>query len=338
MGDVALTAPVVRAVDPEAHKILILSRSSYAEFFNQNDSAEVIKADLKGRHKGLTGLIRLVRDINRDFKISQVIDLHSVLRTWIIDLLFRFKGIKVCTIDKGRKAKKRFIKSKDIVNLPHTTKRYSDVFRRAGVNIGDPVIPSFRPSFEDNRKALEIFRNNVQPGRILIGISPFAKHKTKSWGVENISRLMSLLQTNYDVFFFLFGGNEEVAGLRSLATPFDNCYIIAGKHSTGTELEVISRLRVMISMDSANMHLAALSGTRTVSIWGGTHPLTGWAPSGNQSHIIIGVGMDVLECRPCTIYGRGNCIRKDIKYKCLIDIKPEMVYSKIKESGILSKE
>ena len=33
---------------------------------------------------------------------------------------------------------------------------------------------------------------------------------------------------------------------------------------------MIRMLDLMIAMDSSNMHLASLSGVRTISIWGGT--------------------------------------------------------------------
>ncbi|MEA1887391.1 MAG: glycosyltransferase family 9 protein [Bacteroidota bacterium] len=335
MGDVALTAPVAGAAETGTGKILFLTRSAFADFFINMDGVEVFKADLGGRHKGLTGIIRLFSDINRAYRIKCVIDLHSVLRSWIIGLLYRLKGIKVYSIDKGRRDKKNFIKYKKEINLPHTTDRYRNVFRKAGFNIRSARIPSFNISNKAKEEAAEIIRHNVPAGYTIVGISPFAKHRTKSWGIENVRELMQTIRSEYDVYFLLFGSREEVAGLISLASS-GKCYIVAGKHKLETELAIISRLEFMISMDSANMHLAALSGIRTVSIWGGTHPLTGWAPSGDQQHLVIGISMNDLDCRPCTIYGKGECLRKDVKYKCLKDIKPEMVYTRMKQSGILA--
>jgi ADP-heptose:LPS heptosyltransferase len=55
-----------------------------------------------------------------------------------------------------------------------------------------------------------------------------------------------------------------------------NTTSLAGKLSLSDELNMISKLRVMISMDSANMHLASLVGTRVVSVWGATHPYAGF--------------------------------------------------------------
>ena len=42
------------------------------------------------------------------------------------------------------------------------------------------------------------------------------------------------------------------------------------------ELILMRHLDAMLTMDSANMHLAALVGTKVVSIWGSTHPFAGF--------------------------------------------------------------
>ena len=51
---------------------------------------------------------------------------------------------------------------------------------------------------------------------------------------------------------------------------------IAGTLTLDEELALMSRLDLMIAMDSSNMHMAALAGTKVISIWGGTDPLTGF--------------------------------------------------------------
>ena len=49
-----------------------------------------------------------------------------------------------------------------------------------------------------------------------------------------------------------------------------------GKLNISTELNLMSHLDVMLSMDSANMHLASLVNTPVVSVWGATHPYAGF--------------------------------------------------------------
>jgi ADP-heptose:LPS heptosyltransferase len=92
----------------------------------------------------------------------------------------------------------------------------------------------------------------------------------------------------------------------------------------------MEKLDVMISMDSANMHLASLVSTPVISIWGATHPYAGFMGWNQPYSNAVQVDMP---CRPCSIFGNKPCIRGD--YKCLNDIKPETIINKI--YSIISK-
>ena len=97
-----------------------------------------------------------------------------------------------------------------------------------------------------------------------------------------------------------------------------------GKLNMRTELNLMSHLDVMLSMDSANMHLASLVNIPVVSVWGATHPYAGFM--GWKQLPVNTVQLD-LSCRPCSVYGQKPCWRGD--YACLRDITPEQVIAKI---------
>ncbi|MBQ2403350.1 MAG: glycosyl transferase family 1, partial [Prevotella sp.] len=80
----------------------------------------------------------------------------------------------------------------------------------------------------------------------------------------------------------------------------------------------------MVSMDSGNMHLASLTGTPVVSIWGATHTLAGFYGWQQDPADIVETDM---ACRPCSIYGSKPCERGD--YACMNSITPEQVVKKI---------
>lgn len=335
MGDVALTVPVLRGLNPGDKKFLVLTRPVFEKFFFGIDNTETYTVDLKGRHRGLAGLFRLANEISRNFNVVSVIDLHSVMRSWVLGFLLSVRGSVVYRIKKGRREKKAFVKTHTAGDLPHTTQRYRDVFIKAGIEAGGLIIPSFHTGEDAAHEAGSLMQEVAGSGTLAIGISPFAMHSTKSWDTRKILALMKLLDREKDVFFFLFGGKEEAGRLAELYGEFKNSYIVAGRHNMSAELALVSRLGFMVSMDSANMHLAALSGTRTVSIWGATHPAMGFAPAGGQKHIIIQTPGSELGCRPCSVYGARPCIRKDVKNKCLEMISPERVVSEIKKAGFL---
>jgi ADP-heptose:LPS heptosyltransferase len=90
------------------------------------------------------------------------------------------------------------------------------------------------------------------------------------------------------------------------------------------ELILMSHLDVMISMDSANMHLASLTNIPVVSVWGATHPYAGflgWKQSPDNA-----VQID-LPCRPCSIYGNKPCLRGD--FSCMKNISPDLIVNRV---------
>jgi ADP-heptose:LPS heptosyltransferase len=80
-------------------------------------------------------------------------------------------------------------------------------------------------------------------------------------------------------------------------------------------------------MDSSNMHMAALVGTKVISIWGGTDPLSGFGAWTQPPAYSISIPVDELTCRPCTTFGKGTCSRGD--FACMNWLTPEIVYNKL---------
>jgi ADP-heptose:LPS heptosyltransferase len=81
-------------------------------------------------------------------------------------------------------------------------------------------------------------------------------------------------------------------------------------------------------MDSSNMHMAALVGTKVISIWGGTDPLGGFSAWMQPDNFSIRIPVEELTCRPCTIYGKGKS-RNDLA--CMKMLTPEFVYKRIEK-------
>ena len=85
------------------------------------------------------------------------------------------------------------------------------------------------------------------------------------------------LQKKHIILLF-GGGAEESLQLQKLASKYTNVFSVAGKFSLDHELDIISNLKVMLSMDSSNGHMAAMLGVNVVTLWGVTHPYAGFAP------------------------------------------------------------
>jgi len=332
MGDVALTAPVLRALNEQYPdiEIILLTRPAYWAFFTSFEGIQLYLADFKVRHKGLKGIYVLFRDLQKQGDIDYVIDLHDVLRSKILRILFRLEGIPSEKIDKGRKEKRKIIRGQSKLKLLHSVERYQDVFERAGFKITESAGPWIKPSPDALKSSYDITGID---GGINIGVAPFARHELKMWPEEYMISLLKMLSEKYNAYFWLFGGKEECGRLESLASKVPQTMNLSGKLKLGEEIAVISRLDLMISMDSSNMHIAALTGTRVISIWGATDPVIGFGAWRQPEEYSVYIPASELTCRPCTVFGKGKCRRKD--HACMVWLKPALVFKRIESLGIL---
>jgi ADP-heptose:LPS heptosyltransferase len=340
MGDVALTVPAIKGIldaNPDL-EITLVTRKFFAPFFFNIPRLRLIHPELDGRHKGLTGLIRLYNDLKKEGPFEKVIDLHGVIRTRIISFLFRISGTPCFSIDKGRKEKRFLLKSKYIRALKHTTERYLDTFRNTGFKGQIGKAPYFNLTEEATIKAGELAgKKESNPSVIKIGLAPFAKLKPKIWGIKNFRTLVQLINAEYNVEFYLFGGGElEIGSLIQFRQFFPNVQLIAGKYQLAEELALIRNLDLMISMDSSNMHLASLSGIPTISIWGGTHPAFGFSALGQPTEYHLQTPASSLRCRPCSVFGKKPCIYDTPK--CMEMVKPIDVFNSLVRFNLLSSK
>ncbi len=337
MGDVSLTIPVIRGVmasNPDI-EMTVVTRKFFAPFFYGIPGVKLFFPNLAGRHKGLFGLIRLYYDLKKEGPFTSVIDLHGVIRTKILTALFKLSGMPAYSIDKGRKEKRFILKAKYIRTLKHSTTRYLDTFNAAGFKGQIGRAPFIEFPEEATAKVDQFLSGKALNDRkIRIGLAPFATHKPKIWGINKFRELISEINNKYDVDFFLFGGGEEeIKNLKELEKYSPNIHLVAGNLNLTEELSLIRMLDLMISMDSSNMHLSALMGIPTVSIWGGTHPAFGFSPLGQPSDYQIQTRASSLKCRPCSVFGGKACIYPEPK--CMEMIKSQDVFRTLEKFNLL---
>ena len=334
LGDVAMTVPIVWAVAqkyPDV-RITVLSRSFARPFFeNLAPNVNFMEADLKGEYHGVKGLNKLYRRLAAK-QFTHVADLHSVLRSNYLRLRFNLGHFKVAHIDKHRKMRHALVnknmKKKVKQQLPTSFENYTEVFAKLGFPIDDNQFTSiFPPEGGDLTLLPELFREKKE-NQPWIGIAPFAAHQGKIYPKEQMREVIRQLVKDYpEARIMLFGrGKDEDATFPQWIEEMPQCTIVS-QHISAMQQELIlmSHLDVMVSMDSANMHLASLVNTPVVSVWGATHPMAGFLGWHQKKENAIQLDM---ECRPCSIYGQKPCIHGD--FRCMTGIKPEMIVERIK--------
>jgi ADP-heptose:LPS heptosyltransferase len=298
MGDVAMTVPVLRALTaqyPEL-QITVLTKPFFKPFFRDLNTVDVISADVKGQHKGTFGLYKLARTINKTYKFYAIADLHSVLRSKILKQFIKCKCF--VSIDKGRSEKKQLTSGKLFKQLKTTPQRYADVFKTLGypVDLSNPTFPKKRLLNKTLTDILGPKHNGY------IGIAPFAAHDGKMYPLALMQDVIKQLSKTYKIVLFGGGKNEE-AILRRWEQVHKNTVSIAGKLSLDEELDVVSNLHLMLSMDSGNAHIAAMLGIKVVTVWGVTHPYAGFAPFNQPEDYALLSDRKKYPLIPTSVYG-----------------------------------
>ncbi|RRJ94223.1 glycosyltransferase family 9 protein [Flavobacterium macacae] len=328
MGDVAMTVPVIRALvlqHPEV-KITVVSRPFFKPFFDGISNVNFFAIDLKERHKGFFGLLRLYKDL-APLKIDAVADLHNVLRSKIIRNLFALSGKKTAFVDKGRAEKKALTRAENKIFKPVTSmfERHTKVFKQLGfeINLDNPEFPAMA------NLSSEILKVTGEKSGKWIGIAPFAQYDSKVYPKDLMQEVIDKLAENADNKIFLFGGGDkEIEILNQLAQGKENVINIAGKLKFDAELKLISNLDVMLSMDSGNSHIGAMLGIKVVTLWGATHPYAGFLCFNQPMDSALAADREKYPLLPTSVYGNKKVAGYD---DAMRSIAAESVVQKIEE-------
>lgn len=315
----------VAEANPE-HEFCLLTQPFFAKLLiapPPNLRARTI--DIKTECKGLGGLIAYTRGLTRE-GYDLCLDLHDVLRTKVIRTGLRLSGCRTLHLTKPRGGRKRLLASVgkgELKALPPMYGLYKEVFRRAGLRV--PVLHG-RPIFAPSDQGLQEQQPELFDGRELIGIAPFASTDSKTYDLKLMESVLATLASEGKTVCLFGGRGKEAETLDTWAEKYPQVYSLAGKLSLEEELAVMNRLKVMASMDSANMHLASLVACPVVSLWCATHPSAGFLGIGQKHEDCL--TSEHLGCSPCSIFGKvDKCKRGDMP--CRRSISTEQIVAKI---------
>ena len=322
LGDVAMTVAVLKAFAdryPDDH-ITLLGRpvaAALVEGLPLNVHLRTVNLD---DYKGLLGLRRLSCELMAE-GYDMVADWHDVLRSKVIRFFFRSAERRVAFIDKGRRQRKMLTRRKNKLPLQLTPspQRYADVLDALGYPTELRPYSTWKHGEADISDLEGLV--GVKGGDRWVGIAPFAAHEGKIYPLGQMEKVIALLMQREDIKVFLFGsGRQERDWCERIERAHGRVLSLVGKSDLRAELRLMNNMDAMLTMDSANMHLCALAGTKTVSLWGATHPLAGFGGMQLQGSRRLQIDMD---CRPCSIFGNRKCLYGD--YRCMARLEPQRV-------------
>lgn len=320
IGDVILTLPLVQSIkkfipDSEIHFLTIPYSAGVTK--NHPDITSCIIYDKHGVDKGIKGFLRKLKEL-RAHKYDIAFVPHRSFRSALLVFLSNINLRIGFDVSSGRFLFNRIIKYKN--NL-HEIERNLSLLEGLSLNVSDKVYPRLYPDINDVEFVDKIFSELKIDIEKKVCVAPGSVWNTKRWSKEGYIELIKKL-TTMKIVVFLIGGKEDYELCRYIENNVNRTELInlCGRLTLLQSAEIMRRSQLLITNDSAPVHIASAMDTPVVEIYGPTTPKFGFYPYSSRSVVLEVNGLD---CRPCRIHGSRKCPTG--KFECMTQIKHEEV-------------
>lgn len=318
IGDVVLSMPLASALRREGFEttFVVAPRAAEVPAFHP-DVSEVVIYDKRGRDRGPWGLLRIAESLRRrKFEVALVP--HRSIRSATLALL---GGVPERI---GFSSHFGFLYTASVsCGDGHKVIRNLSLLRPIGVFPPPPEPPWLFPGRKHEEVAISFLREHGLWGRPLVAMAPGSVWPTKRWVPEGFKRVAEAL-VKMGVGVVLIGGAEDRELCRWIARGLSPEPAVAAGRTSVMESAALLRLcSVLVSNDSAPVHMASAVGMSVVAIFGPTVPAFGFGPYG-PGHSVVELD---LPCRPCSAHGGRRC--PEGHFMCMRGITPQMVLKEV---------
>lgn len=325
LGDVILTLPMVQTLKRNfpAAQIDIVTTPQAASLLRHPAISNIIVYDKRKSQKGLNGIASISRYL-RSQKYDTAIVPHRSFRSAVVvglsGIPFRI-GFSTASGKFFYTAIVRYEKDR------HEVERNMMLLSPLGIADGRKELPSLFPSEHDIRAVDKfLFHREILKEHSMVAIAPGSVWNTKRWPAERFAALSTILaQAGHQVFVIGGEADRELGAAIKEAVQHKNFHDVTGKLTLLESAELIRRCKVVVTNDSAPLHIGVAMRVPVVAIFGATVPEFGFAPYGENDIVIETKG---LHCRPCAIHGGDACPIGT--FECMKAIEAQTVYEKIK--------
>ena len=314
LGDTVLTTPLLAQLANRGPVDVVTTPASAALLANHPAVRHVIPYDKRGTDRGVFGLLRLARRLRRAHYDLALLAQGS-WRSAALARLARIPERVGFETSAGRLLYSKRVPYRD--DLHHAAR----LLMLARPNGREPLAEELRPSLapgETERAAVDalLARHDVTPDEGLVALAPGSVWGTKRW--PYFPELAQRLAPRARVVVIGSRDDAPLAGAITTAEP--SVIDATGALSLLASAELIGRCAVVVTNDSAPLHLASAMGTPTVAIFGPTVPEFGFGPLSPRASV---VGEETLACRPCDRHGPQRCPLGH--HRCMRDLTPALV-------------
>lgn len=300
VGDVILTTPVMKALKcrfPEARMDVMVGPAGREVF--ERDPA-VFKLIIYDKHIPINEKRRLQLKLKK-LKYDLVCDLRNTVFPILIGPKFRTSTIQ------------RFPKS-----ILHSRAKHLYRLKSFGIDVVDPSSYIHIPKEDDDYISALIAKENIQGPFVVL--NPGAKSHIKRWSSEGFAAVADRLVSECGLSAVLVGTDNDkdvVAGtILKMRSPH---YNFVNKTNIRQLAALIKRSKLLITNDSAPLHLGCAVGAKVLAIFGPTDPRK-YGPTGDLDIVIS----KKLHCSPCE---NAQCA---YNYECMTLVSADEVFESAK--------
>lgn len=329
LGDMVLTTPLLERLAGEGLVHVVATPANAAVLANHPAVASVIVFDKRGADRGLGGLRRVAERL-RGVGAQRAYLAQGSSRTAALAWLARIPERIGFETSGGKLFTTRRIPYNRSLHHAARLWQLANPLGHDGT-FPEPLRPSLYPGASDTAAVDALLHaHQVAPGTSLVALAPGSVWATKRW-----PSYAALAQALLEQARTAGRGDAErvvvlgAAGDAQLAAEIANAVSAAGgapiidatgKLSLLGSAALLARCRVLVSNDSAPLHLASAMNTPTVALFGPTVPGMGFGPLAEHQVVL---GRKELSCRPCHAHGPMQCPLGH--WHCMRDLAPETV-------------
>ena len=308
LGDVVLTTGLLSHLAARCGPVDVVTTRAAAALLDTHPAVRrVLVYDKRGADRGIGGLLRTGRTLRRAGYARAYLP-HRSIRTAALALL---AGIPERIGFTGSPGGLGYTRS---VPRPSTGHEAERILALARPEEGAPARVALGLTAEDRREADTWLgaRGVAEP---FVAMAPGSIWGTKRWpGYPELAARIP------EPVVIIGGPEDRALGEAIAAAAPGRVHVAAGALSLRGSAALVERALVLVTNDSAPLHLGSAVGTRTVAIFGPTSPEFGFRPRGTADRI---VELNGLPCRPCSRHGPEVCPLGH--HRCMRDLSVDVV-------------
>lgn len=319
LGDVVLTTPLLAALAARHGPLDVVTTPLAAPLLEQHPAVRrVIPYDKRGKDRGWAGIRRLGAQL-RAARYERAYLPHRSLRTAALAVLARIPS----RIGFAGSWSFLYTQRKRKPRTGHETDRLLALANEAP----GAYPPQLQPGPDDERAAVAILAGPfvaLAPGSI--------------WGSKRWPYFAELARRLTDRVAVVVVGGADDAGVgeeieRAAQGGAGRREVVnaCGKLTLRQSAALIGRAELLVTNDSAPLHLATAMETPVIALFGPTITEFGFGPL-RPGDVALSIP---LECRPCSPHGPRECPLGH--HRCMRDLSVDAVTQAIEDSGALRR-